>query len=72
MNQSDIDRAVAHATGETVSTIRRLGFRVERFQPDDAFADVEDGEALVVDWDVIGELGQSATDPGISLDSILA
>jgi hypothetical protein len=26
MRQTDIDRAVARATGETVDTIRRLGF----------------------------------------------
>jgi hypothetical protein len=26
MKQADLDRAVAHATGETVSTIKRIGF----------------------------------------------
>ncbi|MBM4073760.1 MAG: hypothetical protein FJ271_33295 [Planctomycetes bacterium] len=28
MRQADIDRAVARATGETVETIRRLGFSI--------------------------------------------
>ena len=28
MNQSDLDRAVARATGETVTEIRKLGFNL--------------------------------------------
>ena len=28
MNQSDLDRAVARATGETVNQIRKLGFNL--------------------------------------------
>lgn len=50
MKQADLNRAVAHATGETVSTIKRLGFLLadptETLDPD--------AEALgpyVIDWD---------------------
>jgi len=51
MNQSQLDRAVARATGETRDTIRRLGFSIA-----DPLVVQHDPEAcrrapLVVDWD---------------------
>ena len=54
MTQSELDQAVADATGESVQTIRRRGFSVvtplKVFQPDDA-----DDYAIpnVVDWDAL-------------------
>ena len=54
MTQAELNQAVADATGESVSTIRRRGFSVVTplsvFQPDDA-----DDYALpsVVDWDAL-------------------
>ena len=33
MNQREVDRAVAKVTGETVGTIRRLGFTLWEFEP---------------------------------------
>jgi DNA-binding winged helix-turn-helix (wHTH) protein len=54
MTQSELNQAVADATGESVSTIRRRGFSVvtplKVFQPDDA-----DDYTLpqVVDWDTL-------------------
>jgi hypothetical protein len=51
MNQSQLDRAVARATGETRDTISRLGFSIA-----DPLVVHHDPEAcqrapLVVDWD---------------------
>lgn len=51
MKQSDVDRAVAHATGETVGTIRRRGFGEMVML---AVFDPEPDAALqpqTVDWD---------------------
>jgi len=56
MKQADLDRAVAHATGETVATIKRLGFLladpVNDLDPD---LDVgfDDGGPQVIDWDAL-------------------
>lgn len=53
MTQSDLNRAVSRATGESVATIRRLGFLLS--EPDDAVPDPDD-EALgpsVLDWGAI-------------------
>ena len=42
MTQRDLDRQVARATGETVSTIRNMGF---------GLVEMPDPEPLIVDWD---------------------
>ena len=51
MNQNDIDRAVAAATGETVSAIKRLGFLIA--DPDEPILDPTDPVhgGRVIDWD---------------------
>ncbi len=50
MKQSELDRAVAHATGETVSTIKQLGFLLaDPIDVDDLEAD-ELGPSII-DWD---------------------
>ena len=50
MKQADLDRAVARATGETVATIKRLGFLLaepaESLDPD---SDQRDPQ--FIDWD---------------------
>lgn len=50
MHQSDLNRAVAEATGETVTTIKRLGFLLAdpdlELNPHD-----EDLGPYVIDWD---------------------
>ncbi len=55
MKQADLDRAVARATGETVSTIKRLGFMladpVDGFESSDSESD-EHGPH-VIDWDEV-------------------
>ncbi|MFT5523614.1 MAG: hypothetical protein ACI9HK_001562 [Pirellulaceae bacterium] len=50
MRQNDLNRAVADATGETVTTIKKLGFMLA--EPD-IFDDLDDEIAgpLVIDWD---------------------
>ena len=46
MTQNDLNRAVAWATGETVTEIRRLGFQPLDLEP----ADPED---RIIDWDTL-------------------
>ena len=50
MKQADLNRAVARATGETVSTIKRLGFLLA--EPADSLdPDSDDDGPYVIDWD---------------------
>ena len=50
MRQADLDRAVARATGETVSTIKRLGFLLA--DPDASLdPDSDEHGPDVIDWD---------------------
>ena len=50
MKQADLDRAVARATGETVSTIKSLGFLLA--EPDDCLdPESEEHGPYVIDWD---------------------
>jgi hypothetical protein len=56
MSQTEVNRAVARATGESVGTIQRLGFLIA--DPDIDLEDSDD-EALgpyVIDWDELEEL----------------
>ena len=52
MSQAEIDRAVAEATGESLSTIRRRGFSLftphSLFDPDESLA-----QPQVVDWEQV-------------------
>ena len=50
MRQADLDRAVARATGETVATVKRLGFLLAdpAENPDPEFDELD---PLVIDWD---------------------
>ena len=55
MRQADLNRSVARATGETVSTIARLGFIIA-----DPTAPIDDPHSedlgpLVIDWDSMHE-----------------
>lgn len=55
MTHSRIDRAVARATGESIATIRRMGFqiacpRLVRFDPEPDANQIA-GEPAIVDWD---------------------
>ncbi len=44
MTQAEMERELAHATGESVNTIRNRGF---------SLVEVPDLEPLVIDWDEI-------------------
>ena len=60
MNQMSLDRQVAKLTGETVATIRRIGFQIA-CPPPVAFdsepnADQLDDRPATVDWDELDEL----------------
>ena len=54
MNQNDLNRAVAHATGETISAVKRLGFMIAN--PSDLIDLIDDPTdpvhgGRVIDWD---------------------
>jgi len=50
MKQAELDRAVARATGETVSTIKRLGFLLA--EPADCLdPETDEHGPYVIDWD---------------------
>ena len=49
MTQSRLNRAVARATGESLSTIKRLGFSI--VEPEALEYDHEPAEPSFVDWD---------------------
>ena len=54
MTQNQVHRAVAKATGESVGTIRQMGFSVAdpdhvRFDPEPP--DIRDIEERIIDWD---------------------
>ena len=61
MTQSDLNRQVASATGETVSTIRDLGFVPLTRVP-------YEREPLALDWD---ELAEPDSDPARPLDELV-
>jgi hypothetical protein len=72
MRQADLDRAVARATGESVATIRRLGFLLDDPIADRDGPNAEVCDAVVIDWDVfeaqryVGSNGRSRCEPAIS------
>ena len=53
MKQAEIDRAVARATGESVSTIKRLGFLLDGPLPESEDDDAEGCGPHVLDWDEV-------------------
>ena len=64
MTQAEVNRAVARATGESVSTIQRLGFLIA--DPDSELLDPDDDDLgpYVLDWD---ELEKERLEGGASL-----
>lgn len=55
MNQNDLNRAVARATGETVSTISSLGFQLD--EPAGRFdSHLNDPGPEIIDWDALDPL----------------
>lgn len=46
MTQRDLDRQIARATGESMSTIRKFGFNL---------IEMPEREPLTVDWDKVDE-----------------
>ena len=53
MKQAELDRAVARATGDTVSTIKRLGFLLDDPLPPDEDTDTSEMGPHVIDWDLL-------------------
>lgn len=68
MKQADLDRAVARATRDTISTIKQLGFQLD--SPTDRLAADSDGHGPnFIDWDELeaqraeGIAGRSRHEP---------
>ena len=52
MKQADLNRAVALATGESMSTVKRLGFLLA--EPDEVIDPAaEESGPYVIDWDAL-------------------
>ena len=51
MDQNDLNRSLSRATGESVRTIKRLGFSLFDPGANDTAADSIDLPPQVVDWD---------------------
>ena len=51
MKQADLNRAVARATGESISTIKGLGFLIDDLSADSVGLDPTDPSPAVIDWD---------------------
>ena len=71
MRQADIDRAVARATGESVATIKRLGFLLDDAAAEYDELDAEVCDAMAIDWDAlqaqryVGNNGRSRCEPAM-------
>jgi hypothetical protein len=55
MTQTDLNRVVARATGETVLTITQRGFGVARFGPLRVEDDLPVSPPQIVDWDELNQ-----------------
>jgi hypothetical protein len=53
MKQGELNRAVARVTGDTLSTIKRLGFLLDDPLPSAEDADTSDMGPHVIDWDLL-------------------
>ena len=71
MRQAEIDRAVARATGESVATIKRLGFLLDDPVAEYDELDAEVCDAVAIDWDAlqaqryVGNNGRSRCEPAM-------
>ena len=53
MKQADLNRAVARATGESIATVKRLGFLIDDPDAGSDHLDPLDPGPAVVDWDEV-------------------
>lgn len=51
MTQNDLNRQVARATGETISTIKHLGFLLDEPPPSSMSTDPDSPQ--IIDWDAL-------------------
>ena len=70
MNQNELNRAVARATGETVSAVKRIGFMImDPAQPvEDPTDPVHGGRAI--DWDDFERFQQQHAEAKDELDLV--
>lgn len=55
MKQNELNRVVARMTGETIATIKRLGFSLETASLSNEVNMLEDWETRCIDWDDLNE-----------------
>ena len=55
MKQNELNRAVPRMAGETIATIRRLGFLLESSSLSNEVDTPEDWEMRCIDWDDLEE-----------------
>ena len=65
MKQTDLNRAVALATGETIATVKRLGFLLAEPQ-ETVDPDSETSGPLVIDWDEMDNLRMAPQSKGLN------
>ena len=65
MKQSDLNRAVALATGETIATVKRLGFLLAEPQ-ETVDPDSDTSGPLVIDWDELDNLRMAPQTEGLN------
>lgn len=69
MNQNELNRAVANATGETIAAIKRIGFMImdPSIPIDDPTDPVHGGRAI--DWDDFDMLRSDLSSSGFDLEA---
>lgn len=70
MNQFELNRAVARATGETVSTVKRLGFLLADIDAPDQWLDRPAANIQVIDWDQLARRRHTAEEEAANRDFI--
>jgi hypothetical protein len=63
MTQNDLNRAVARATGESVSFVKHLGFLIDESPVDADCPELADTDPQVIDWDQL-DVERSTPTPG--------
>ncbi len=56
MNQCELNRAVARATGETVATVKRMGFLLAEIDTPEQMPGGPDSNIAIIDWDQLARL----------------
>jgi hypothetical protein len=56
MNQRELNDAVARATGESVTTVKRLGFLLAEFDLTEPMPGGAHSQVEIIDWDELAQI----------------